>query len=80
MKRHQIQRVDLLVIDTEGFDYEAIRLALQNGLPNLPRLIRYEHLHLSTADRRKCSELLAQHDYRLHRDGVDTIAYRPPPD
>ncbi|WP_339910421.1 FkbM family methyltransferase [Symmachiella dynata] len=77
LNQHQINRVDLLVVDTEGFDFEVIRMALQNGLPTPPRLIRYEHLHLSTADRNACAELLTRHNYLLHREGVDTLAYRP---
>lgn len=75
VKRHAISRIDLLVIDTEGFDFEVIKMALAEALL-LPRLIRYEHLLLSRADHRACGDLLAQHGYRLLRDGIDTIAYR----
>ena len=72
MARHDIGRVDLLMIDTEGFDYQVVRLALDAGLR--PALIRYEHLHLSTADRQACAALLARQGYALLRDGPDTIA------
>lgn len=72
MARHHIGRVDLLMIDTEGFDYQVVRLALDAGLR--PSLIRYEHLHLSTADRQACAALLARQGYALLRDGPDTIA------
>jgi FkbM family methyltransferase len=70
--RHAITRVDLLVVDTEGFDYEVIRLALAAGIR--PRLVGYEHLHLTTPHRDACAALLGQHGYRLLRDGGDTIA------
>jgi FkbM family methyltransferase len=72
MERHRISRVDLLVVDTEGFDYQVIAMALDAGL--LPRLIRYEHLHLSSADRAACADLLGARGYRLLRDGTDTVA------
>lgn len=73
--RHHFHRVDLLLVDTEGFDYQVIKMTVGAGLP-YPRLIRYEHLHLSTADREACAEYLATNGYRLLRDGRDTIAFR----
>ncbi|QDU36108.1 hypothetical protein Mal4_03910 [Maioricimonas rarisocia] len=74
VERHAINRVDILQIDAEGFDFEIIRMALHSPLPK-PRMIRYEHLHLSPADRGACADLLASHGYRMFRDGTDTMAY-----
>lgn len=74
-KKHEIDHVDLLMIDTEGFDFEIIKLALNSEFP-APRLIRYEHLHLSTPDRKACTKLLVKQGYQLLRDGRDTIAFR----
>ncbi len=75
VSRHRIDRVDLLQVDTEGFDYQVIKMTVGEHLP-YPRLIRYEHLHLSTSDRAACAEYLASHHYKLMRDGRDTIAFR----
>jgi FkbM family methyltransferase len=75
LQRHQVDHIDLLVIDTEGFDYEVIKMAMADGVPRA-RLVRFEHLHLSTADCNACAALLASHGYRLLRDGIDTMAYR----
>lgn len=75
MQKHGIQRVDLLMVDTEGFDYQIIKMALKDGLPK-PRLIRYEHLHLTTSSRNACVDLLVSNGYKLLRDERDTIAYR----
>jgi len=75
-KRHAIQRIDLLLVDTEGFDYEVIKMAF--GALCHPRLIRYEHLHLCSGDRVACAELLASQGYKLHRDRIDTIAFYQP--
>jgi len=70
-----VRRVDLLVVDAEGYDYEVVKMAMGTDLPR-PRVIRYEHLHLSSNDRSRCADLLADCGYALHRDGRDTIAYR----
>lgn len=75
VERHDIRRVDILQIDAEGFDFEVIQLALESPLPK-PRMVRYEHLHLSPADRSACADLIATHGYRLFRDGTDTMACR----
>jgi FkbM family methyltransferase len=74
LARHGVAQVDILQVDTEGFDYEVIRMVLAARVE--PSLIRYEHLHLPVSTRRACAELLAERGYRLHRDGIDTIAYR----
>lgn len=72
IERHHITRVDLMVVDTEGFDYDVVRLAIAAGLR--PTLLRYEHLHLSTTKRAACAALLVDHGYALLRDQADTIA------
>ncbi len=72
MARYDIDRVDLAVVDAEGFDDQVVRLALAAGIS--PRMIASEHLHLTTADRRACADLLTSHGYRLLRDRSDTIA------
>jgi FkbM family methyltransferase len=75
LRTHRVERLDLLQVDTEGFDFEVIRmLFLKSSLR--PRLIRYEHLHLSNADRAACVQMLAREGYRLLPDGIDTIALR----
>jgi FkbM family methyltransferase len=75
IRRHAIDRIDLLQIDAEGYDHEIIKMLLEDDLP-LPRLIRYEHVMLSASDRVDCSALLASRGYRMLRDRIDTIAYR----
>lgn len=73
VQKHEVSRVDLLMVDTEGFDFEVIQMALQSQIARL-RLIYFEHLHLGNSDRAACTKLLVTHGYRLHRDGTDTIA------
>lgn len=67
-----ITRIDLLQMDTEGYDYEIIRC-----LPFArfkPKLIVYEHQHLSAEDRAACRTLLHQQGYLSFESGIDTAA------
>jgi FkbM family methyltransferase len=65
--------IDLLQIDTEGFDYEIIRSIAFDQLR--PPIIRYEHVLLSERDRNACLELLAGQGYRFLLEDGDTTAY-----
>jgi FkbM family methyltransferase len=42
---HGFDRIDILQVDTEGFDGEIVRMAL--GLPQAPECINFEHVHLN---------------------------------
>ncbi|WP_416896517.1 MAG: FkbM family methyltransferase [Minwuia sp.] len=64
-----IRDPDILLIDTEGFDAEILRMALDTGWR--PRLLQYEHKHLSTPDRRAVSARLRALGYRLWADHAD---------
>ncbi|GAW48484.1 uncharacterized protein PD653_0204 [Nocardioides sp. PD653] len=64
----------VLQIDTEGHDLEVIRSTIEAGCT--PRLINYEHKHLSLADQNSCRDLLAEHGYSFHSSQVDTLAFR----
>jgi len=69
-----LQTVDMLVIDTEGFDIEVLRLF---DVPKrAPAIIRFEHKHLNTADYEESLEMLVHGGYRLTICGTDTLAYR----
>lgn len=73
--RHGIEALDLLVIDTEGHDWEIIR-----GIDlarHAPRLVVYEHFHLPRADRVACAAHLWAAGYETLEEGFDTIALRP---
>jgi len=70
-----LNRVDLLQIDTEGYDFEILKLIDFQSVA--PRLIHYEHAHLSNVDHEACLRLLISRGYRLYVGTTDTIAYRP---
>jgi FkbM family methyltransferase len=75
LNRYTPNQVNLLVIDTEGYDFEVIKLALSAGIQ--PDMILYEHKHLDTADRRACSQLLTMRGYCIKPLTDDTFAYVP---
>lgn len=70
--KHKVMKVDLLAIDTEGYDYEIIKTIPFDKLK--PRVIIYEHSHLNEYDRIGCSNLLSNLGYKLKVTTSDTIA------
>lgn len=70
LAKHQLTNVDLLQIDTEGYDYQILRTI--NFQQFKPRWINYERIHLKK-DESRCRALLLDHGYRLHDHGQDTL-------
>jgi len=71
-ERFQIKRIDLLQIDTEGFDFEIIKLF--NLTDNRPQAIIYENMHLSTLDREACRKHLEHAGYLVRDFAENTLA------
>jgi hypothetical protein len=72
--RHGITSIDLLVIDTEGYDYEVLR---QVDLSTYrPVLVVYEHYHLAAADRHISRERMRWAGYDVMVEGFDTWCLR----
>lgn len=76
IERYGIDELDLLQIDTEGYDYEVIRIFTEREIQ--PRVMVFEHTHLPQADQRACHRLLAQHDYATATFGANTLAMQRP--
>ena len=72
--KHHFEKVSLLQVDTEGFDFEVIKMAIKSGV--LPTLINYEFMHLSPQDRLDSCQLLADHGYSFIHGRWDTLAVR----
>lgn len=72
--RHAIRRVDLLQIDTEGFDCEILKLF--DFMAYSPTIIRFEHIHLSRRELTEAVTKLTDLGYQLHRDAIDLVAIR----
>jgi FkbM family methyltransferase len=69
--RHGIDRLDLLAVDTEGYDWEILRHVDIAALA--PRLIVYEHYHLGPEDRRAAREHLRGSGYETMEEHFDTF-------
>ena len=72
LSKHSIPRLNLLQIDTEGFDYEIIKTIDFFSLK--PGMISFENAHLDSADLKECEHLLNSNGYVLTHIGVDSIA------
>ncbi len=74
LERNWITKVDLLHIDTEGYDYEILKQIDLESSP--PKAILYEHSHLSNEDRMAAKKLLSGAGYQLRSDDRDTLAVK----
>jgi FkbM family methyltransferase len=69
-RKHGVERVDLLLTDTEGYDWEIIkRIDFDRRHPGL---LIYEHYHLPAKLRAECREFLEARGYALMEEGFDT--------
>lgn len=69
-RKHGLGTIDLLLIDTEGYDAEILRridFAIRR-----PRLIVYEHFHLEPDERVACRTALQGWGYETMEEGFDT--------
>lgn len=76
IKRFGIERIDWLQIDTEGFDFEIIKMF--NIAVTRPEIIVYENLHFSLAQQQECLDFLAVNGYLYKTFGANTLAMRKP--
>jgi FkbM family methyltransferase len=75
LARYDVDRVDLLLVDTEGYDWELLRgidLAAVR-----PRLVVYEHFHLDPGDRADALARFAELGYETLEEGLDTFCLDP---
>ena len=68
----QIQNIDYLQIDTEGFDYEVLKQIDFNLFS--PSIIKYEHVNLNTNELIDANKLLRDKGYFCFTEGIDGVA------
>lgn len=73
-RRHHITLVDLVHIDTEGYDWEVVSSIDLERLA--PTVILFEHYHMDRDSYRLCTEHLRAHGYELLPIGMDTMCVR----
>lgn len=72
LKNHSIQQLDILQIDTEGFDWEIVKMINFNELK--PTLINFEIAHLSHSEVNYAIDLLANNGYMTLVYGINMLA------
>jgi FkbM family methyltransferase len=70
-ERHGLEQVDLLLLDTEGSDWEILRGIDFGERP--PRLVIYEHFHLAPGDRADCRAHMESLGHETMEEGFDTF-------
>jgi FkbM family methyltransferase len=78
LSRHQLNALDLLQIDTEGFDFEIVKLLDLSRMR--PTIINLEVGALAASLRQECLTYLSRAGYSVTLNGVDAVAYLEPPD
>jgi FkbM family methyltransferase len=63
--------VDYFQVDTEGFDFEIIKM-VDFSILN-PKIIKYESVNLTSIEQQKLKLLLTNFGYYLFHEGIDTV-------
>lgn len=79
VSRHNVTSIDLLIVDTEGYDYEILK-QIEFSSSWAPSLIIYEREHFDRSTDRAARRLLHNAGYRLAKVRADMLAYRVPPE
>jgi len=74
-ERNGVQEIDLLLTDTEGYDYEILKRIDFDRFR--PKLIIYESWHLGEGDKPACAAHLAGFGYETLEYGLDTWCLNP---
>jgi FkbM family methyltransferase len=71
-KHSNLDEIFAVAIDTEGHDFEVIRSVIAAGIK--PKVISYEHKHLSYDDQVECRSILSDLGFRFMSHDDDTVA------
>jgi FkbM family methyltransferase len=72
LDKHRVERIDLIHIDAEGFDFEV--LSQLDFRRYKPAVVLYEHYHLPAEQKAKAKSLLEANGYTLTEFEEDTLA------
>lgn len=78
VEKYGLERIDWLQIDTEGYDFEIIKMF--NISKHKPAVIVFENLHLSQETREQCKKYLESYGYSFSDYGPNTLAMLNPPE
>jgi FkbM family methyltransferase len=75
LEKHGVKAIDLLQIDTEGYDYEIIKQI--DFVRFKPALVSFEHEYIPPRDWEICKGLLKGQGYSMTHHLGNTLAYLP---
>ena len=71
-KKYNINQLELLQIDAEGYDFELLKIFPFSEI--IPKVIHFEHIHLDIYHRNACLEFLHQMGYSFVMEYFDITA------
>ena len=75
LQKHKVQKLNLVHIDTEGYDYEIIKTIPFDDIEI--DLVMFEHRHLSYPEYKASVKLLHSKGFKVHKNnGADTTAIK----
>jgi len=74
LRRHEVETIDLLHLDTEGYDGRLLSTFPWERFR--PQVVVYEHDHLDDDERRATERMLRRHGYELCSSRTNTLAQR----
>ena len=73
LKKWQINRIDALVVDAEGLDWQIVKQAIDLGMK--PAVIVFEYTHLSPAER-EAALMVVGSQYAIEKFPRDYVCIR----
>ena len=74
INKHSIKNIDLIQIDTEGYDFEILKMIPFSELK--VDFIMFENQHLASSDFKKAIKMLKKQGYKIGSQYKDTIAVK----
>jgi len=71
--KYNVNKIDFLQIDVEGYDYEIIKQIDFNKIK--PVFLQYEHKHINKKDHRECIKFLKDQGYKIFHQENDSGAF-----
>ena len=69
-----VTQLDYFQVDTEGFDYEVIKMIDFNVVK--PRIIKYESVNLNKDDQKNIMIFLKENGYYIFQEFGDTVGFK----
>lgn len=73
LEKYAVNEIDLLLIDTEGYDYQILKQLDLNSIR--PRILLYEHQYISQEQRHECEKRFRQYGYKVSSHMGNTLVY-----